>query len=113
MFDRDAPLHEGVAQGGARSRPVTLTHYQVLMVDREVDLDILSVAHRRLAQRYHPDVDPTPVAQFRMRDINRAYEVLRDPVQRAAYDRELDVADEIEAHPEPHGSAGFTWIDPV
>lgn len=76
---------------------MTLNHYQVLMVDRDVDLDILSVAYRRLAQRYHPDVDQSLVAQFRMRDINRAYDVLRDPVQRAAYDRQLDGAAETEA----------------
>ncbi len=86
-----------------------MDHYQVMMVDREVDPDILSVAHRRLARRYHPDLDPTPVAHFRMRDINRAYEVLRDPVGRAAYDLLLDE----EAPVLPGPEAAFTWIEPT
>ncbi len=45
--------------------------------------------YRKLAQRYHPDVDPSPEAAERMREINVAYEVLHDPIRRARYDADL------------------------
>jgi curved DNA-binding protein CbpA len=65
------------------------SYYQILMVDPSVDQDILAVVHRRLAQRFHPDIDPSDEARARMMEINRAYDTLRDPDRRAKYDREL------------------------
>jgi curved DNA-binding protein CbpA len=65
------------------------TYYQILMVDPGADQDIMGVVHRRLAQRYHPDVDPSDEARQRMTEINQAWQVLRDPEKRAKYDREL------------------------
>ena len=64
-------------------------YYQVLMVDQAADADILAVVHRRLAQRYHPDMDPGDDARQRMLEINQAYDVLRNPERRAKYDQEL------------------------
>jgi curved DNA-binding protein CbpA len=63
--------------------------YQVLQVDPAADNDIISTVYRRLALRYHPDRDPSQEAQRRMRELNEAYAVLRDPAQRARYDEEL------------------------
>ncbi len=64
--------------------------YQVLEVHPSADATAIRSAYRRLARRFHPDV--TPLAQpddvRRMSEINRAWEVLRDPVRRAAYDRQ-------------------------
>lgn len=65
------------------------TYYQILMVDPSADADILSVVHRRLAQRFHPDMDPSEEARQRMTEINQAYDTLRNPERRARYDREL------------------------
>ncbi len=65
------------------------TYYQILMVDPAADQDIMGVVHRRLAQRYHPDVDPSDEARQRMTEINQAWQVLRDPDKRTKYDREL------------------------
>jgi curved DNA-binding protein CbpA len=65
------------------------TYYQVLMVDPSADQDIMALVHRRLAQRYHPDIDPSDEARQRMTEINQAWQVLRDPEKRAKYDREL------------------------
>jgi curved DNA-binding protein CbpA len=65
------------------------TYYQVLMVDPSADQDIMGVVHRRLAQRYHPDIDPSDEARQRMTEINQAWQVLRDPEKRSKYDREL------------------------
>lgn len=65
------------------------THYQVLQVDIDADADIIGTAYRRLAQRFHPDRDPSPEAQLKMRELNNAHSVLKDPVQRSTYDAEL------------------------
>jgi DnaJ-class molecular chaperone len=64
-------------------------HYQVLQVDVDADADIIGHVYRRLAQRFHPDRDPSPEAQVRMRELNQAYAVLKDPEQRSRYDAEL------------------------
>ena len=64
-------------------------YYQILMVDQSADPDIMAVVHRRLAQRYHPDMDPGEDAKQLMLEINQAYDVLRNPDRRARYDQEL------------------------
>jgi hypothetical protein len=58
-------------------------------VDPQAEPEIIEAAYRRLAKKYHPDVATSRDAGERMKEINAAYAVLRDPVQRAAYDREL------------------------
>jgi hypothetical protein len=63
--------------------------YQVLQVDPQAEPEILEAAYRRLAKKYHPDVATLPGADAHMKEINAAYEVLRDPRRRAAYDRQL------------------------
>ncbi len=65
------------------------TYYQVLLVDPEADQDILSVVHRRLARRYHPDVDPSAQSRARMLEINEAWDTLKDPDKRRRYDAQL------------------------
>jgi curved DNA-binding protein CbpA len=65
------------------------TYYQILQVDVDADSDIIATVHRRLAQRYHPDLDPSPEASRRMLELNQAYDVLKNPEQRARYDLEL------------------------
>ncbi len=52
---------------------------------------MVQAAYRRLAQKYHPDV-AGPDGSARMASINAAWELLRDPGRRAAYDRELRAA---------------------
>lgn len=65
------------------------SYYQILMVDPSADADILAVVHRRLAQRYHPDLDASEEARQRILEVNQAYDVLRNPERRARYDHEL------------------------
>lgn len=62
------------------------THYKTLMLAEHADPEIVSVVYRKLAQRYHPDVDPSAEAAHRMADINDAYAALKDPDKRAKYD---------------------------
>jgi len=66
-----------------------LTHYKVLMLAEIADQEIISTVYRKLAQRYHPDVDASPEAARRMASINEAYETLRDPDRRRRYDEWL------------------------
>lgn len=63
--------------------------YRVLQVDPEAEHDVIVAAYRRLARKYHPDVAVRPDSQARMVSINQAWEILRDPVRRAAVDRAL------------------------
>jgi hypothetical protein len=60
--------------------------YKTLQVDSEAESEIIAVAYKRLAAKYHPDVNPAPDSGRRMRDLNAAFEVLGDPQRRAAYD---------------------------
>ena len=62
-------------------------YYQVLGVSRDVDKDELKRAYRRLARKYHPDVNKEAGAEEKFKEINRAYEVLSEPETRARYDR--------------------------
>ncbi|MCB0065404.1 MAG: molecular chaperone DnaJ [Caldilineaceae bacterium] len=62
-------------------------YYEVLGVARNVDKDTLKKAFRKLAQKYHPDVNKTAEAETKFKEINEAYQVLSDDQRRAAYDR--------------------------
>jgi molecular chaperone DnaJ len=62
-------------------------YYEVLGVPRTADKDALKKAFRKLAQQYHPDINKTPEAEARFKEINEAYQVLSDDQKRAAYDR--------------------------
>ncbi len=62
-------------------------YYEILGVARTADKDELKRAYRRLARKYHPDVNKDPGAEDRFKDINKAYEVLSETEMRARYDR--------------------------
>ncbi|MDV7339832.1 molecular chaperone DnaJ [Terasakiella sp. A23] len=63
-------------------------YYETLGVDREVDEKALKSAFRKLAMQYHPDRNPDNAeAESKFKEINEAYEVLKDAEKRAAYDR--------------------------
>jgi hypothetical protein len=65
--------------------------YKVLQVDPSAEREVIEAAYRRLARKYHPDVNPAPGAAERMRELSAAYDLLRDPDQRAEYDRQREV----------------------
>lgn len=62
-------------------------YYEVLGVARTADKETLKKAFRKLAQKYHPDVNKTTEAETLFKEINEAYQVLSDDQKRAAYDR--------------------------
>ncbi len=62
--------------------------YELLEVDRSADAATIKSAYRKLAMKWHPDRNPGDAeAETRFKGISAAYEVLKDPQKRAAYDR--------------------------
>ncbi len=62
-------------------------YYKIMGVERNATPDDIKKAHRRLARKYHPDVSKEKNAEARFKEIAEAWEVLRDPEKRAAYDQ--------------------------
>jgi curved DNA-binding protein len=62
-------------------------YYRVMGVARDATEAQIKQAYRKLARKYHPDVSKEPDAEARFKEVGEAYEVLRSPEKRAAYDR--------------------------
>ncbi|MGW3074689.1 MULTISPECIES: DnaJ C-terminal domain-containing protein [unclassified Kitasatospora] len=62
-------------------------YYDVLGVSRQAGGEEIQNAYRRLARRWHPDLNKEPGAEERFKEISEAYQVLSDPGSRARYDR--------------------------
>lgn len=62
-------------------------YYKILNVPRDADQQAISRAYRKLARQYHPDLNNTPEAEERFKQISEAYEVLKDPAKREKYDQ--------------------------
>jgi curved DNA-binding protein CbpA len=63
--------------------------YKVLAVDPSADPEVIAAAYRALSKKFHPDVNKTPEAEAKMRELNRAYDILKDPAQRRQVDADL------------------------
>lgn len=62
-------------------------YYEIMGVARDASADDIKRAYRRLARKYHPDVSKEADAEARFKELGEAYEVLKDPEKRAAYDQ--------------------------
>ena len=62
-------------------------YYKIMAVDKTATQDEIKTSYRKLARKFHPDVSKEKDAETRFKDINEAYEVLRDKEKRAAYDQ--------------------------
>ena len=62
-------------------------YYSILGVKRDASADDIKKAYRKLAQRHHPDVSKAKGAEEKFKEIAEAYQTLKDPEKRAAYDQ--------------------------
>lgn len=62
-------------------------YYKILGLDKTASADEIKSAYRKLAKQYHPDVNKTPEAEQKFKDISEAYEVLGDSTKRQNYDQ--------------------------
>ena len=62
-------------------------YYSILGVARDADASEIQKVYRKLARKYHPDVNSSPEAEDKFKEINEAHEVLKDPEKRAKYDQ--------------------------
>ena len=62
-------------------------YYQILGVDRNTKQEDIQRAYRKLARKYHPDINKAADAEQRFKEVNEAYQVLKDPEKREKYDR--------------------------
>ncbi len=62
-------------------------YYATLGVSRDASQEDIQKAYRKLARKYHPDVNASPEAENKFKELGEAYEALKDPEKRAKYDR--------------------------
>jgi curved DNA-binding protein len=85
-------------------------YYKIMGVARDATQDEIKRAYRKLARRYHPDVSKEPDAEARFKEVGEAYEVLKDPEKRAAYDQlGANWKAGQDFHPPPGWDQGFEF----
>ena len=62
-------------------------YYEVLGLSKSASEDDIKKAYRKLAKKYHPDINKEADAEAKFKEINEAYEVLSDPQKKATYDQ--------------------------
>ncbi len=86
-------------------------YYQVLGISKDADADEIKKAYRKLARKYHPDLNPgDKSAEARFKEVNEAQEVLSDPEKRRKYDQYGQYWQQTGAGNTPPGG-GRTGVD--
>ena len=85
-------------------------YYKVLGVARTATAEDIKKSYRRLARKYHPDVSKEKDAEQKFKELQEAYEVLKDPEKRAAYDQlGSDWKSGQQFRPPPDWASGFEF----
>ena len=85
-------------------------YYTIMGVERTASQDEIKRAYRKLARKYHPDVSKESDAEVRFKEVGEAYEVLKDPEKRAAYDQlGKNWKAGQDFNPPPNWDAGFEF----
>ncbi len=85
-------------------------YYKIMGVERDATQDQIKRAYRKLARKYHPDVSKESDAEERFKEVGEAYEVLKDPEKRAAYDQlGANWKAGADFNPPPDWDAGFEF----
>src|SRR5574344_1145898 len=84
-------------------------YYKILGVDKNSTKAQIKSAYRKLAKKYHPDVDKSASAQDKFKDINEAYEVLSDPQKKERYDNLGSNWQAGQSYTPPPGFNGFNF----
>jgi curved DNA-binding protein len=85
-------------------------YYKVLGVARNASAEEIKKSYRRLARKYHPDVSKEKDAEQKFKELQEAYEVLKDPEKRAAYDQlGSDWKSGQQFRPPPDWGSGFEF----
>ena len=82
-------------------------YYKILGLERGANADEIKTAYRRLARKYHPDVSKEKDAEEKFKEMSEAYETLKDPEKRAAYDQLGTHRPGQEFRPPPEWGAQF------
>jgi curved DNA-binding protein len=82
-------------------------YYATLGVERDATADRIKAAYRKLARKYHPDVSKEAGAEEKFKEVSEAYETLKDPEKRAAYDQLGRHAQGEEMRPPPGWERNF------
>jgi curved DNA-binding protein len=93
-------------------------YYAILGLKRDATADDIKAAYRRLARKFHPDVSKEKDAEEKFKEMAEAYETLKDPEKRAAYDQLGSYTPGQEFRPSPdwgehfaRGQGGFDDLD--
>jgi DnaJ-class molecular chaperone len=86
-----------------------IDYYKVLGVARTASPDEIQKAYRKLARKYHPDVNPEKGAKQKFQEIQTAYDTLNDPKKREMYDQFGSAYESYGAGPSPGGGAWRTY----
>jgi curved DNA-binding protein CbpA len=65
----------------------TKDYYKTLGLSRDASREDIQRAYRKLARKFHPDLNKAPDAEKKFKEVNEAYQVLKDPEKRNKYDR--------------------------
>ncbi len=85
-------------------------YYTIMGVKRDASQDEIKRAYRKLARKYHPDVSKEADAEIRFKEVGEAYEVLKDPEKRTAYDQlGANWKAGQDFNPPPDWNAGFEF----